>query len=115
MSEYKCSCGHAIKSHGAVGCQCGCQFTKSDLLFSSMKQRAESAEARASQLQAERAELARKLEQAQGLLSGALDAILQYHISKVWNEHYSFDSDAAKQYVNDNPTNIETALREAQA
>jgi len=50
MSEYKCSCGHAIKNHGAVGCQCGCQFTKSDLLFAEMKQRAERAEQRVKQL-----------------------------------------------------------------
>jgi hypothetical protein len=71
------------------------------------------AEARAAQLQAERDELARKLEQAQGLLSGALDSILQYRINKAWHEHFSFDSDDAKQYVNDNPTELETALREA--
>ena len=50
MSEYKCSCGHAIKNHGAVGCQCGCQFTKSDLLFAEMKQRAAAAEKRVKQL-----------------------------------------------------------------
>jgi len=52
MSEYKCSCGHAIKNHGAVGCQCGCPFTKSDLLFAEMKQRAEAAEARVTELEA---------------------------------------------------------------
>ena len=50
MSEYKCSCGHAIKNHGAVGCQCGCQFTKSDLLFAEMKQRAAAAEKRVREL-----------------------------------------------------------------
>jgi len=51
MSEYKCSCGHAIKNHGAVGCQCGCQFTKSDLLFAEMKQRAAAAEKRVKELE----------------------------------------------------------------
>ena len=51
MSEYKCSCGHAIKNHGAVGCQCGCPFTKSDLLFAEMKQRAAAAEKRVKELE----------------------------------------------------------------